>query len=121
MSLEIAEVPVCVAAADAGYSKNLRWVELALVMFVAFARSIFASSYVSIYGAPSTGTAAAGLRYASIFIEELSALLVLAYVLHRSGRSFLSLGLRASWRGSAIRLGAGRWTLGADSYSSFRH
>ena len=111
MPAEVTEIGV--STADASDSRNLRWVELALVMFVAFARPIFASSYTSIYGIPSAGAEHAGSRYVLVFIHELSALLVLAYVLHRSGRSFRSLGLRASWREvrSGLALSAGCWVL----------
>lgn len=85
-------------------STRLRACELGIVSFVALATPIANSTYLAIYGA-SASPRSANFRYLSMILHEISSLLVLWYVLRRSGRSFSTLGLRLSIKGFFTGLG----------------
>lgn len=85
-------------------SARERWIELGLVMFVAFAPLVLISTYAMWFGL-GVRQEAPNLRYLYIAMEELGALGVLWYVLRRSGRTFAGLGLSASLKG--VLIGAG--------------
>jgi membrane protease YdiL (CAAX protease family) len=96
MTPELATATLAQPPAAPGRSRRLRYFELALVLFIAFARPILTSTYIAIYGIPSHGSASPG--WISMFLDEIGALLVLWYVLQRSNRSFLNFGIRARLR-----------------------
>jgi len=74
----------------------MRWIELGLVLLLAIAPSLLSGIYLLIYGPPSLQQP--GLRWWGGTLHETTALLVLWYVLTRSGRNFADLGLGWSLR-----------------------
>ncbi len=83
---------------------RLRWAELGLVLFVATGIPICSSSYLAIHGLPLHSTHG-DFRYLFGLTLEALALLLLWYVLRRSGRTFRSLGIRVSARTFFVGLG----------------
>ena len=80
------------------YSGNrcLRWFEVALVLTIAIARPLLAAVYLLERGPGAADFS--GLRWWSGTFYEVSALLLLWYVLKRSGRRLADLGLHWSLR-----------------------
>jgi membrane protease YdiL (CAAX protease family) len=111
MSPELATEPIAPARRGIGGSARTRCFELALVLFIAFSRPILSSAYIVIHGMPTAASVAAQWHFIQAFREELGALLLLAYGLHRSGRSFHSLGKHARVNDlfSGMGLVAGSW------------
>ena len=105
--VEISANPVIQADApmNTRSSAKRRWTELALVLFVATALFIATSTYTAIYGVPPAIEHFGTVRVLSVLITEIAALLVLWYVLDRSGRRFADLGLKVSGRGLLAGLG----------------
>jgi len=71
-----------------------RWIDLGLVLLVAFAPAVATSVYHLLYPAPhdyTNGRLAAGL------LQELTALAVFAVLLSRQGRRISDLGFRFHW------------------------
>lgn len=85
-------------------SKNRRWVELMLVLFLALAWPLLGSTYVALYGSDRIAQASKNLSYIAGFLQELGALLVLFYILRISGRTMRTLGLRLTARSFATGL-----------------
>jgi len=86
-------------------STRIRWVELILVLFVAFGNALAVSIYTvftktSLY----SGHSVAGLGFVGV-IQELPPLLVLTYVLYRQKRSFRDLGLSFKWTDVPVSFG----------------
>lgn len=75
--------------------KTVRWIELTLVLSVAFANSIFGSIQILI---GARGASNVGPEWTNSIIHEVIGLSLLGYVLYRSGRRFADLGLRWSFR-----------------------
>jgi membrane protease YdiL (CAAX protease family) len=104
MAPQILTEPGSPPAAAVDRSTAERWIELVLVLFVAVSQPLLLSVYVVIFGVPNSITSG-NLRYVYACVQEASGLLVLWYVLRRTGRTFSSLGLRASVRGGFAGLG----------------
>lgn len=85
-------------------SSRLRWFELALVLSIACGTYIFSSLYVLITGQTSMPNAA-GFRWALSLFHEVTALLLLGYILSRRKVRFADLGLRWSLRDVATGAG----------------
>jgi membrane protease YdiL (CAAX protease family) len=98
MTTESLTEPVTVTPAGVDRTAAPQWFELMLVLFVAFSQPILNSLYISVFGLPASPGAHSAMRYISGAIQEVAALLVLWYVLRRTGRTFLDLGIRATRR-----------------------
>jgi membrane protease YdiL (CAAX protease family) len=85
-------------------SARLRIFELVLVLFVALATPIANSTYAAIYGI-SPSLLSSNFRYIAMIVHEAGALILVWYVLQRSGRTFASLGLQLSIKGFFTGLG----------------
>jgi|SRR5580704_1343772 membrane protease YdiL (CAAX protease family) len=82
---------------DAQHERRMRWFEVAVVMSVAFTSSIMTAIYVHFTGR----TASAVSTQFSLFVTmigRLPSLLLLVYVLWRSGRTLKDIGLEWSWK-----------------------
>jgi membrane protease YdiL (CAAX protease family) len=77
--------------------KRQRWLELCLVLLVAFAGSILRSVYL-LKGGPSLEPPIPSLRWVAGLVQEATALFLLGYVLSRRSLKFANLGLRWSAR-----------------------
>lgn len=77
-------------------SKKLRWLELALVLAVAFATAVFSSLYLLFHNTPRAATAPelVDARLLLTMISQATSLAVLFYVLFRQGRGIGQLGFR---------------------------
>jgi membrane protease YdiL (CAAX protease family) len=73
--------------------KRRRWLEVALVLTIAFGNSLLYSLYYLKNGPPHDPSVS-WLKYAALIIQQTSTLLLLGYVLSRRGLSFRSIGLR---------------------------
>jgi membrane protease YdiL (CAAX protease family) len=86
-------------------SQSLRWVELSLVLFVAFAVSVSVSIYTVFSGANLYGSKpSSALNFAGV-IQEVAALGVLLYVLFRQGRRSKDLGFNFNWKDLPLSVG----------------
>jgi len=83
--------------------KRQRWFEVSLVMLVAFSASILGSIYI-LKNIPDSSTQLTTPRLILGFLNEVTGLLLLGYVLSRSGRRFRDLGLRWSIRDAGLGL-----------------
>jgi membrane protease YdiL (CAAX protease family) len=86
-------------------STRIRWVELILVLFVAFGHALAVSIYTvftktSLY----SGSNVAALGFVGV-IQELPPLLVLVYVLYRQKRTVRDLGLSFKWTDVPLSFG----------------
>jgi uncharacterized protein len=72
--------------------KKLRWIELLLVVAVAFSGPFLASSFVVLGGSLESGKGSMALKLGTAITSEVLALCVLAHVLYRQGRSLRDLG-----------------------------
>ena len=104
VSTELFTEPVLPAAPPVDRSSSERWIELLLVTFVAVGPLVLNSTHSAFFG-PHKSADLGNLRYLLGGVEELGALFVLWYVLRRNGRTFSSLGLRATIRGVFSGLG----------------
>jgi len=104
MPPDVLTEPETSPAIATGQSTTERWIELALVLFVAVSQPLLLSTYVVFFGMPHSITSG-NLRYVYVCAQEAGGLLVLWYVLRRSGRTFSSLGLRSSVKGAFAGLG----------------
>jgi uncharacterized protein len=104
MSLDLAVETPKIAIEGSELNKGSRTFELALVLFVALSQPLLNSSYVFIYGSKNSATYS-NFHYLFMIVHEVGSLLLLWYVLSRSGRTFSSLGLRISFRGFLSGLG----------------
>ena len=75
--------------------KHRRWLEVCMVMLVAFGGYVFSALYLLING-PTAALQNSNLKSAGSILQEVTALLVLGYVLSRRGLRFANLGLRLS-------------------------
>jgi membrane protease YdiL (CAAX protease family) len=82
-------------------NKRQRWFEVILVMLVAFAGSILGSIYI-LKNITSATMQFAGPRLILGFVQEITGLLLLGYVLSRTGRRFRDIGFRWSLRDVGI-------------------
>jgi membrane protease YdiL (CAAX protease family) len=80
-----------------------RWFEVSLVMLVAFAGSILGSIYV-LKNLPGSNMQLTAPRSILGIVHESTSLLLLGYVLSRTGRRFRDIGLRWSLRDAGIGL-----------------
>lgn len=90
-------------APAAGFSNQQRWIELLVVLFVAIAAPLTASMYTLFFGYSGNGVAG-NLRYFYLLVQQVGAVLVLWYVLRRTGRTFSDIGFRPSIKGAFIGL-----------------
>jgi membrane protease YdiL (CAAX protease family) len=77
--------------------KRQRWFEVSLVLLVAFGGPILYSLHLLKAG-PRAASEISSARWATGLVQEVSALLLLGYVLSRRGRKFANLGLCWSLR-----------------------
>ena len=75
--------------------RRTRWLELGLVMLVAFAVPILNGLYLLVNG-PGATHGISSLRWKTGLVQEIGALAVLKYVLSRRSLGFASLGFRWS-------------------------
>jgi membrane protease YdiL (CAAX protease family) len=73
--------------------KRRRWLEVALVLIIAFGNSLLYSLFSLRNGAPHDPSVSS-VKYAALIVQQASTLLLLGYVLSRRGLSFRSIGLR---------------------------
>jgi membrane protease YdiL (CAAX protease family) len=78
-----------------------RWFEVSLVLLVAFGSSILYSLFL-LKNAPSGEASISDARWAARFVQDVTALLLLGYVLSRRGLRFSNLGLRWALRDLAV-------------------
>ncbi len=83
--------------------QHQRWLELCLVLLVAFGGSGLESFYILI-NAWNPGQFFSSARLSIGLLKELTALLLLAYVLSRRGLCIRNLGLRWSWKDAGAGL-----------------
>lgn len=81
-------------------SRSLRWFEVALVLTIAVARPLVAAIYLLKRGPGAVDVS--GLRWWSGTFYELSALLLLWYVLKRSGRGLADVGFEWSLKDAKV-------------------
>jgi membrane protease YdiL (CAAX protease family) len=74
-------------------ARKLRWVELLLVVGVAFSGPLLASSYIVLGGTLDAGRGSSALRWAATLVSDALAVCVLVYVLYRQGRGLRDLGV----------------------------
>ncbi|MFL6230437.1 MAG: CPBP family intramembrane glutamic endopeptidase [Pyrinomonadaceae bacterium] len=86
-------------------SRRLRLVELALVLFVAFAPAFLQSAYALAGRQLGYGSVSTSLLYLTGVISQVGALAVLCYVLFRQGRSLQAIGFGFKWRDLPVSLG----------------
>ncbi|HEY0705076.1 MAG TPA: CPBP family intramembrane glutamic endopeptidase [Candidatus Acidoferrales bacterium] len=103
--------PVLESSSRPQESRRLRYFELGLVLLVAFSRSFIGSLSRFIQG-QNTEPVFTAAGWVSGVVSELTALLLLGYVLYRQGRRFRDLGLNFS----AKQWATGFW-LGVVAYS----
>jgi hypothetical protein len=82
--------------------RRQRWFEVCLVMLVACGGYVFIALYLLING-PRAASQLSSFRAAGGIMQEVTALLVLGYVLSRRGLGFANLGLR--WSLSDVGMG----------------
>jgi membrane protease YdiL (CAAX protease family) len=75
--------------------KRRRWLELGLVLLIAFGNALLYSLYYLKNGPPHD-LSVSSLRYPALVLQQGSTLLLLAYVLARRGLDFGNIGLRWS-------------------------
>lgn len=81
--------------------RRMRWFELAVVTSVAFTSPVIGAVYSFAVGRTSSSMfTQTGLVFGSI--ARVPPLLLLAYVLWRSGRTFRDIGLRWSWKDAGV-------------------
>ena len=73
--------------------KRRRWLEVALVLIIAFGNSLLYSLFSLRNGAPHDPSVSS-VKYAALIVQQASTLPLLGYVLSRRGLSFRSIGLR---------------------------
>lgn len=78
-------------------TKRVRALELALVLFVAFAGRIYDAAYHFIFPATGYGVSTEALIINTVIVQ-LAALALLVYVLYRQQRSLSNIGFAFSWR-----------------------
>lgn len=78
-------------------NKKLRAIEFALVIFVALAPPLFNSTFILITGHHTYDPKSLGAIYFGGIISQITALIVLVYVLFRQGRSLAQIGFRFAW------------------------
>lgn len=83
--------------------KRKRWFEVGLVLLVACGSSFLNSLYLLVNG-PGAMQHISSARWAIGMVQEISALLLLAYVLSRRGLSVTNLGLRWSFKDVGVGL-----------------
>jgi membrane protease YdiL (CAAX protease family) len=106
---EMTSSPAVIPASDSTHTRTelcaqerrQRWLELCLVLLVAFAGSVLRSVYVLKSGG-SVEPPNLSLRWVVGLVQEATALLLLGYVLSRRGLKFSNLGLRWSVRDAAV-------------------
>ncbi|MDR3707915.1 MAG: CPBP family intramembrane metalloprotease [Capsulimonadaceae bacterium] len=70
----------------------MRGIELALVLAITIAPALYHSTYIAVYGTPISH--AEPFYFAMAAFDAAASVALLAYVLHRSGRSLRDIGLR---------------------------
>src|ERR1700730_3030143 len=84
-------------------NSRLRYFEPCLVLLVAVSTSLLSSVYILVHG-PSDARQVSSFRSVNGFVHEIVALLLLGYVLARTGRRVRDLGLRWSVRDCGMGL-----------------
>jgi membrane protease YdiL (CAAX protease family) len=96
-----ASVTPVTPSADAVRERRMRWLEVVVVTSVAFTSPVLGAVYSHFLGRTNSNSSTQfGLLMA--LIGRLPSLLLLAYVLWRSGRTFKDIGLRWSWKDAGV-------------------
>src|SRR5882672_6669400 len=82
-------------------SKRRRWYEVSLVMFLAFGSSLIRAITYFRAGSPSQ-TQISNVRWMDASFHQIGILLLLGYILWRSGRTFRDIGFRWSFKEAAL-------------------
>ena len=77
-------------------NRRLRYLELCLVLFFSYGSSLNTAIYILNFG--PTGIHRTSISLAYSFAHAVIAVVLLRYVLSRSGRNFEDIGLRWSWK-----------------------
>jgi hypothetical protein len=107
VSTELANVDEDVSTAAralTGNERRVRWLELSLVLVIAFGGSFLSSLYVMKAGKAGLPMISE-FRWARGFVQEIPCLFLLGYILSRRRKSFRDIGLRWSVRDLAVGLG----------------
>jgi membrane protease YdiL (CAAX protease family) len=107
VSTELANVDEDVSTAAralTGNERRVRWLELSLVLVIAFGGSFLSSLYVMKAGKAGLPMISE-FRCARGFVQEIPCLFLLGYILSRRRKSFRDIGLRWSVRDLAVGLG----------------
>ena len=75
--------------------RAIRWVELALLLAVAFGPPLYAA--LAVFAGFQSAGATGSQRWLFSLLHEVTALGLCAYLLHKQGRSFRELGLTLRW------------------------
>ena len=78
-------------------TSRLRWFELALVLGIAFG-AILVSALALAFSPSSQSGASPNATSISLLVQEMLSLVLLGYVLLRSGRTWADIGLTFSWK-----------------------
>jgi membrane protease YdiL (CAAX protease family) len=89
--------PLSAVSVDDPSSKRRRWCEVSLVMFLAFSGSLIRAVAYFRAGSPAQ-TQFGNARWLDAGFHEIGILLLLTYILWRSGRTFRDIGFRWSFR-----------------------
>jgi membrane protease YdiL (CAAX protease family) len=82
-------------------NKRLRYFEVCLVLLISLSSSFLSSLYLYLHG-PTSLTQGTPFRWTNAFLHHVLALVLMGYVLTRSGRRYRDLGLRWSFRDCGI-------------------
>jgi membrane protease YdiL (CAAX protease family) len=89
-------LPAQKASAPVNANNWLRWLELTIVLLVAFGSSILGSTHLLITGQASRGNVQT-YESANAILHESTCLLLLGYVLYRRKARFADIGFKWSW------------------------
>jgi membrane protease YdiL (CAAX protease family) len=84
-------------------AKRRRWFELALILFLGFSGSMVRAISAFLYE-PTSMNNMGNARWLAGMFQEIGILLLLAYILWRSGRAFRDIGFRWSFKDAAVGL-----------------
>lgn len=95
--------PLSFVAAPELSSRRSRWFEVSLLMFLAFSSSLIRAITYFRAGSPAQ-TQVSNVRWMDGGFHQIGILLLLGYILWRSGRTFRDIGFRWSLKDAAIGL-----------------
>jgi membrane protease YdiL (CAAX protease family) len=95
----------------------MRWFELCLVLFLSFGGSVYSALYTLEHG-PASQVSNSPARVLFATAQSAATLVLLGYVLSRTGRRFRDIGLCWSWRDVGIGLLVFAAAIGAVVFAS---